>query len=162
LFATDGRPEFWVMTGDEYLVARPESMTLEINEEYHIEGVWDGEEARLYVNGALVGRAAGKGPRRRNELPLVIGGDVDSNGAATRFFSGEINDVRLSNVARYQGEGFTPVDRLAADDETVALLEFGLAYGRLHPDDSGNQAHGTATGDPAIQSPPDSWMVEDW
>ena len=162
LFATDGRPEFWVMTGGEYLVAGPESMKLEINEEYHLAGVWDGAEARLYVNGALVGRVAGKGPRLRNELPLVVGGDVDSNGAATRFFSGEINDVRLSNVARYQGEEFTPPDRLKADDETVALLEFGLAYGRLHPDDSGNQAHGTATGDPAIQSPPDSWMVEDW
>ena len=156
LFTTDGRPEFWLMTGGEYLVAGPDSMTLELNEDYHIAGVWDGAEARLYVNGALVGRAAGKGPRRRNELPLVIGGDVDSNGSATRFFSGEIDDVRLSRVARYQGERFAPPDRLTTDDETVALLEFGRAYGRLHPDGSGNQAHGTATGDPSIQNPPDS------
>ena len=162
LFATDGVPEFWVMIGDEYLVAGSKSTTLQANEEYHIAGVWDGEEARLYVNGVLAGRAAGEGPRRRNELPLVIGGDVDSKGAATRLFSGEINDVRLSKVARYQGERFTLPVRLLADDETIAVLEFGLCYGRLHPDDSGNQAHGTATGDPVIQSPPDSWMVEDW
>ena len=64
LVRTDGVPEFWVMTGGEYLVAGSESMTLQANEEYHLAGVWDGEEARLYVNGELAGRAAGEGPRR--------------------------------------------------------------------------------------------------
>lgn len=161
LFGTDGVPEFWVMTGGKYLVARPDSMTLQSNKEYHLAGVWDGEEARLYVNGELVGRAAGEGPRRRNELPLVIGGDVDAEGTPTRLFSGEINDVRLSNIARYQGDQFEMPARFTADAETVALLEFGISYGRLHPDESRNKAHGSASGDPRIESPPTSWMVED-
>jgi hypothetical protein len=137
-------------------------MTLQANEEYHIAGVWDGEEARLYVNGVLAGRASGEGPRRRNELPLVIGGDVDSSGAPTRHFSGEINDVRLSSVVRYQGDRFDLPKKLSADDDTITLLEFGVSYGRLHPDGSGNRAYGRTKGDPVIQSPPDSWMVEDW
>lgn len=162
LFGTDGVPEFWVMTGGRYLVARPDEMVLALNEEYHLAGVWDGEEARLYVNGELVGRAAGKGPRKRNGLPLIIGGDADASGAATRLFSGEINDVRLSTIARYEGERFEPITRFTNDDETIALLEFGIRYGRLHPDESTNQAHGFETGDPELQSPPRSWMVEEW
>ncbi len=137
---------------------------LALNEEYHLAGVWDGEEARLYVNGVLAGRAAGEGPRQRNGLPLVIGGDADASGAATRLFSGEINDVRLVD-SRHVMRAIVSIFR-SHDSATTTrrsrFLNSGSRYGRLHPDESTNQAHGFETGDPELQSPPRSWMVEEW
>ena len=92
----------------------------------------------------------------------MIGGDVDASGAATRHFSGEINDVRLVE----ESPDIKAIDSIfqrndSADDDTIALLEFGISYGRLHPDESSNQAHGFGPGTQNPE-PPRSWMVEDW
>jgi hypothetical protein len=59
---------------------------------YHIAGVFDGAQARLYLNGDLKGTLAVSAPIDATDLALVIGGDD-----ATRVFNGVIDQVALWN-----------------------------------------------------------------
>ncbi|MCP5521189.1 MAG: immunoglobulin domain-containing protein [Verrucomicrobiales bacterium] len=61
---------------------------------YHIAGVFDGSEARIYLNGDLKGSLAVTAPMDDPALPLVIGGDD-----ATRTFNGTLDQVALWNRA---------------------------------------------------------------
>jgi hypothetical protein len=70
----------------------------------------------------LQGRKQGSGARRVNDLPLVIGADVESGARATSHFDGLIDEVRLSDTARYAGESFEPQRRFEPDERTRLLL----------------------------------------
>ena len=94
------------------------------------------------------------GKRRRNDLPLVIGGDGDANGTPTSVFKGTLDEVRLSASARYSGERFEVPTRFNRDEATVLLYHFDGSYGPYHHDDSGRSAHGTAISDPKIAAHP--------
>ena len=123
IFVSKGRPSFAVHLGDGYVTARA-SETLRAGRWYHVAGVYDGSEVRLYVDGNLVARHSGAGRRKTNALPLVIGGDVGGAGQAMSFFHGEIDDLHLSRGARYSGDRFEPQRRPTADGDTVLLLNF--------------------------------------
>ncbi len=129
LFASAGRPEFSVHLDGAYRRVRGLG-ALPTNRWVHLAGVYDGAELRLYVDGELIDTQAGSGTRKTNNLPLIIGGDVDGNGAATSLFDGRLDELRLSVVARYTGERFTPARRHATDDRTLLLLPFD---GSGHP-----------------------------
>jgi hypothetical protein len=102
---------------------------------------------QLYVDGAL--DASGDGPdgdgsylnnrqtSRPNDPFLVIGAekhDVVSPGTAYR---GWIDEVRLSNVLRYQGSFARPTAQFAPDAATVALYHFDEGSGTSLADSSG-------------------------
>jgi hypothetical protein len=141
LFVSGGRPTFSVHLGDGYVNAEADGPPLSVGTWHHIAGVFDGEEVRILVDGVVRGRAAGSGARRTNDLPLVVGADVDGRGVGTSFFAGRIDEVRLSRGARYADGRATPQRRLADDPATVLLLHFDgespWAY-----DASGSNAHG--------------------
>lgn len=149
-FVSDGRPQFEVFLGNGYVTATSTDSRLEPGRLYHLAGVFDGNEVRLYVDGRRVATTPGSGKRRRNDLPLVIGGDVDANGAPTSVFKGTLDEVRLSASARYSGERFEVPTRFNRDEATVLLYHFDGSYGPYHHDDSGRSAHGTAISDPEI------------
>ena len=134
LFVSRGVPAFSIYLGDGYVSAK--GPKLEVGRWYHVAGVYDGREVRLYVDGREVSSTAGSGVRKTNDLPLVIGGDVDGSGRMTSPFHGELDAVRLSKTARYNGESFAPDRRPRGDADTLLLLNCDEQIGGALFDDS--------------------------
>jgi hypothetical protein len=149
-FGSNGVPEFLIYLGDAYVTVRAPETRLEPGREYHLAGVYDGSEVRFYIDGKLEARLPGSGMRRTNNLPLVIGADVDEFGNPVSFIGGTIDEIRLSRNARYTGEGFKVPRRFEPDPETVLLFHFDGAYGPYHHDASGSDAHAIAVKNPRI------------
>lgn len=106
---------------------------------------YDREKLRFFVNGKPAGELDQPGDITGNDLPLYIGAEPDANGNALSFFQGAVDEVRLSDMARYTEE-FIPEPVHARDDHTLLLLHFdGEAFG-MCPDDSGHGNHGWRVG----------------
>lgn len=125
---------------------------LKTNQWHHMAGVYDGKELRLYVDGVLVDTNERSGKRRTNDLPLLIGADVTGNGGATSHFNGLIDTVRLSKVARYQGEQVMIESLLTSDDDTSLLLNMDVLFGSQTYDQSHNGVHAILHGNPRQQA----------
>ena len=146
LFCSDATLGFTVLLGDGYVAATSEEAVLRAGTWHHVAGVFDGERVCVYLDGKLLATTAGSGKRRRNELPLLIGADTSRSGAPMSHFSGRIDDVRLSKVARYRTEGFTPPQRHTNDADTVLLIPCDTSFGPWTVDLSPNAAHPTRLG----------------
>ena len=146
IFINDGVPEFSVFLGGGYVIAKADSPLLKTDTWHHLAGVCDGTELRLYLDGALIASAEASGKRKRNKLPLIIGGDVMKNRKASSLFAGEIDDVRLSGSALYTGEtAANPSEK--PSPETRLHLKMNEKIGTWFPDSSASRAHAIATGD---------------
>ena len=143
LFISDGRPEFIIHVGGKYLQATAPSPLLQKNKWHVLRGSYDGNEARLYLDGKLIASALGKGRFKDNQLPLIIGGDVTQSGTATSHFHGLIDEIRLSNQALPPGE--------EPADSAILHLTFDEQIGPWYPDVSGNKRHALSTGNVTIQ-----------
>lgn len=114
---------------------------------YHIAGVSDGSEMRLYINGRLVSQRSlilkdVSDPARH----LVIGAERTLDESATyHHFLGLVDEVRISQVARYLHD-FTPERRFDADGDTLALYHCDEGTGNVVHDASGNGHHGNLVG----------------
>lgn len=111
----------------------------------HIAGVFDGKEMRLYVNGKLSAKVAASGKRTTNVLPLYIGADPDAKSQPTQFFTGSVDEVRLSTTARYT-EDFTPAKRFQTDDQTLQLFHCDAMMGPFLPSESKGNRYATKSG----------------
>lgn len=141
LFASDGLAEFTVHLGGRYVAAEAPYKLLE-KRWTHVAGVFDGAAVRLFVDGVQVAERAAKGPRKRNALPLIVGGDVNSRAGADALLRGALDEVRISQVARYTaGEHFEPAQRHVADADTVLLLHMDDDVGPWSFDSSPRHAH---------------------
>ena len=149
-FLSKGKPSFYVHLDGRYAFAESAKPILQPKTWHHLAGVYDGSELRLYLDGALVARDNAGKTRTRNTLPLLIGADVDGNGRPTSPFDGRIDEVRLSSIARYEGENATPERRHESDASTVLLFHFDALQGPWLFDDSSNQAHGSVQGTPRL------------
>ncbi len=146
-FVNNGRPSFSVLIGPSYVEARADRAILDTGRWHHIAGVFDGRETRLYVDGRLVKSVSRSGTRRTNDLPLIIGADVNSNGDATSHFDGRVDSVRLSTGVRYRGEAFAPKRRLASDADTVLLFNMDALVGPWIYDEGKSSAHAMPRGE---------------
>jgi serine/threonine-protein kinase len=112
----------------------------------HLAGVYDGSKMRVFVNGKPQGQPLEVTSKHQaSKLPFVIGGDptTASDDPELRLqspFRGYIDEVRISQVARYDGD-FTPVARFEADRDTVALYHFDEGSGVVAHDSSANGHH---------------------
>ncbi len=149
-FVNNGIPAFYIHIGDSYLNTVADAPLLKTNRWHHLAGVYDGAESRLYLDGQLIKSATRRGKRKRNNLPLYVGADVANNGTPTSFFDGQIDSVRLSKIARYQGPEFTPQRRAKTDPDTLLLLNMDGIVGPWLYDESGKAAHPTLIGDPKL------------
>ena len=137
-FLNNGVPGFDLHLNGRYVSPRWDQ-AIPLNQWTHLAGVYDGKHVSLYVNGRCVQSLEGTGQWTRNRLPLLIGADPDGNGNATRHFSGRIDEVRLSKVARYKGS-FEPSESNPGDTDTVLLLHLDWARGPFLRDDSVSSA----------------------
>ncbi len=129
-FANNGELTYMVhLDGAYHEAAGPKSSPLVKGKWQHIAGVFDGEEIRLYLDGQLIGRKEASGKRTPNNLPFIIGGDVDRRGNVTASLKGQLDEVRLSRGAVYTGESFQPARRLGTTKDTVLYLPMDAAIG---------------------------------
>ena len=102
---------------------------------------------RLFINGRQDGGLATVRPLGNTPLPLYIGGtDISPPGYQQikwdRFTGGLIDEVRISNIARYSiADGFRfqpPHGRFSPDKNTLALWHFDGGRAEWLKDASGN------------------------
>jgi len=115
-----------------------------------LASVWDGTRWNLYVDGVRQPLAPIGFVPVPTKGGLYIGGvPVDKlaghNGDG-RWFTGEIDEVRLSTIARYKDETYSTVERFTHDVDTLALYHFDEGQGTTLKDSSGNKNHGTIEG----------------
>lgn len=107
----------------------------------------DGTEVRFFVNGQFAGNRKFS-PEEIKSSP-VLGADLkksaDGQIVTSNNFKGMIDEVRISNIARY-ADNYTPTDRLEADEHTLALYHFDEAQGDVLKDHSGDGHHGKIHG----------------
>jgi hypothetical protein len=142
-------PIGYVGTTEGYLTL-PAAKPWDWSQWTHLALVFDGQQATLYVNGKPQARKTTDAAPTHNRHPLYVGADPDERGRPSRFFTGAIDEVRLSSAARYD-RPFTPQRVLQRDNDTVLLLHFDQVFGGAFPDDSGRNNHGWGTGQPRIE-----------
>ncbi len=150
IFISNGIPGFSVHLGGAYAHVEPAASSevrVEPGRWTHLAAVFDGEEVRLYVDGESVGTTAARGVRTRNGWPLFIGADPNGRGEPVDFLAGDVDEVRISRVARYRGTKFHPPLGHRTDADTVLLLPFDRDLGPFAIDRSGRTAHGSRVGD---------------
>lgn len=69
---------------------------------HHIAGVYDGNSIKLYIDGVLQSTVSAPGVGVDTNMPLLIGSGYGSRsaGMSQPFFNGQLDEVRLSNIAR--------------------------------------------------------------
>lgn len=144
-FVSGGTPGYIVHLGGRYINATAEQVTLNPGQWYHLAGVYDGTQVRLFLDGQIVSQTQGSGPRTTNALPLMIGADVDQNSQIDSPFDGVIDSVRLSTGAVYT-EPFSPQRELEPQPETLLLFNMDAVQGPFLYDASGKGAHATVRG----------------
>ena len=148
IFISDGRPSFSINLDGKYLVATASSPLLKTDQWHSLAGVYDGKEARLYLDGKLIDSVQGQGKLKDNRLPMMIGSDVGPQGKPNSFFNGLIDHARLTPKALYSGEQMVaPQNR----QDAVIDLRFNENIGPWHPDGSASKAHAMSTGDVNIE-----------
>jgi hypothetical protein len=118
----------------------------------HLAGVFDGKSLTLYVNGQPAANTPAVGKRGVNPLPFYIGANPDARSAPTQYFTGTLDEVRLSSSARYTA-AFTPAAAHVRDAETVYLFHCDAALGSFLPSDTDAPGYGTFTGKPVLTAP---------
>ena len=119
----------------------------------HVASVWTGVRPFLYVNGVRQSvflfvnedfQFSPTGGPFSDTTGITIGATLHSTGPS-RVFNGTIDEVRFSNVARYDRD-FTPVGRFQPDKHTIALYHFDEGEGTRAADASGNGHHASIHG----------------
>ena len=146
IFVSGGTPTFSVHLGGRYANARGPKECLQLDRWYHLAGVFDGSEVRLYLDGVRIAQSPAQGSRRLNGLPLLVGADPDNRGRPMSFFQGQIDEVRITEGVRYVGERFHPKANLNQDEKTQLLLGLNGQIGPFFLDLSRRSAHAFRVG----------------
>ncbi|MEM6377804.1 MAG: fasciclin domain-containing protein [Bacteroidota bacterium] len=100
---------------------------------YHLAYVWDDSTGNVYFDGQLVATHTG-----RTSVPgkmLRLSGNSDQ---PRHSFDGQMDEVRISDVARYTEDFTVPSTEFFVDEHTVALYRFEETDGQVVKDLSGN------------------------
>lgn len=96
----DEHVEFIMHNGKQYLRARSDEPVTK-DASVQLTGVFDGYTVRLHVDQKLQQlQSKWSGTHRASKLPLLIGADPDGGGVPQHLFTGAIEQVRISSVAR--------------------------------------------------------------
>lgn len=133
---------------------------LTIGEWQHVAGVFDGVSMSVFINGARVAStpSTGPGPHYPGFSPVNIGGQ---NSPTFEPFSGYIDEVRVSDIARYTSNFVPSTVEFEPDEHTAILAHFDEGVGSI-TDNAGLQGSDCvidpgvvwATGSPIQSAPP--------
>lgn len=153
-YLDDGWPGFYVRVNDRRVEVRPENEEpLELNRPYHLAGVYDQTEARLYIDGQLVAStpAPAEGKLTRYGFAFTVGAEYGRFGPEKPMF-GWVDEVRLSQGPRYTA-AFTPERRLSPDENTRLLYHMDGKQGHYIFDSSAGENHGELRGEAELVGP---------
>ena len=111
---------------------------------HHVALVWDGSTKKIFLDGVEdVGAEGSVSGTLAPDGAATIGNDGDFN----RVFDGIIDEVRVSNIARYSTT-FVPPTYFNTDGNTIALYHFDEGSGTTVHDSSANGHEGTLINNP--------------
>lgn len=146
------RPYSFEMTTSTqfYLMRIP--FTYEINKWYHVAATYDGATLKYYVNGCLIIQMAATGNLVQNNHLTTIGNSIARLGLQSEQFYGNIDEVRIWNVARTQTEIQTTAINLP-NPTTQTGLKLYYKFSNSYTNLQGNTAfNGTAIGSPTFEA----------
>jgi len=98
---------------------------------HHLAVSHDGTRWRLYVDGQKKADKPGNLPLKAGLSPWVLGGVYSGpGGTVSRWFDGNLDEVRISSGARYTSDVVSPPVRMTVDADTVAA--FDADQGQFH------------------------------
>jgi len=97
-----GRVVWQLNAGDSYSIANGNTNVAD-GQWHHVAGTWDGTNQVIYVDGSQDASRtySGNGQINSTDEPITIGRSIDFGGPG-RYLSGQIDDVRIWNLARSQ------------------------------------------------------------
>ena len=119
---------------------------LTLNTWTHVAASYDGDSSRLFVNGIQVASSYFHGTMNPNfAFPVRIGRLADAGQTQTRYFSGQIDEVRIWNIAKPQAEILAGYNRHISPTSTglVGYWNFNIASGTTVPDQTASGNTGT-------------------
>lgn len=101
LWIYNTRPEIFIQIDSVYYAAEAVSGLLNLNQWYHIAGVFNGSELKFYVNGNLEESVPVSGSiTYLFQNALKIGSDASATDAPdAEFFQGTIDEIRITRIA---------------------------------------------------------------
>ncbi|MEW5759807.1 MAG: LamG-like jellyroll fold domain-containing protein [Candidatus Thermoplasmatota archaeon] len=121
----EGKVNFTIWNGSEYC-SLISDIALEISKWNHVVGTYDGINARVYINGKIVGQ------KWVDKLSLLTGSLNIGSFAGTNSFNGRIDEVRIYNkplsieeISLHYLGGYERYHRIASFDE-LKYLEYIL------------------------------------
>lgn len=146
-----GRPTLWVSTNTGWYFNQHQT-TLQAGQWYHIAATYQNQAIRTFVNGVAATNSSNTG-NLRQDTPLQLGG---FSGYA--FFSGAVDELRLSNVARYTGNFTVPAAAFNPDANTLLLYHFDTGTGQSVIDVSASANNGVLGTTSAAQNSDPLWV----
>jgi len=131
----------WRVEGQKVGRDIPNRYEIPFNQWIHIAGVHDGQNLFLYVNGNLIQSLPYTGNIGTVTDDIVINRHRWASGVSSRL-SGSIDELRISNIARYSSEFTPPNYEFINDDNTLVLFHFN---GNIE-DESSYAVQGTING----------------
>ena len=123
---------------------------IDIDQWHHVAVILDnpGNAMKIYIDGVAQAGGTAGGVPVTNDSPIRIGKQVD--GAESEFFGGVLDEIRISDIVRYQVDFTPPAEPFVTDVNTVALWHFD-EFGSLSIVDASGRGHD------GIWTP---WMLE--
>ncbi|MGE5180169.1 MAG: LamG-like jellyroll fold domain-containing protein [Bacteroidota bacterium] len=116
---------------------------------HHVAATYDGTTWKLYLDGALeASLAVGQPVASTSASPVAIGSALTSTGAASGFFDGALDEVRIWNVARTQAEIIGGLNAEIGGTATGLVGRWGMNedQGAVVASSAGTALNGTVTG----------------
>jgi Ca2+-binding RTX toxin-like protein len=132
---------------------------MNLNEWNHIAMTYDGSNLNLYINGELDSSQAVTGTPFISNHPIKIGKEMDVYGK----FEGEIDEVRIWNVARTEQQIQTNLYNNLTGKETglVGYWNFNEGKGIVATDLSNNINHGIISGATWVETNKETGIITD-
>jgi hypothetical protein len=129
-----------------------------LNTWYHVAVTRDNAgTARIFVNGALLNTSTNTPAPTASSGAFGIGEAAD---AVTEFFPGGLDEIRISNIARYPASFTTQTANFVTDANTVALYHLDEGSGQTLSDASGNGHNGVLGTTPAVEPADPTWSTD--
>ena len=148
----NGRIVLWVRTNQGWQSASHPTV-LQTSVWHHVAAVYNAGSIQLFVNGQASGAATVGNTLTQG--PLVQMGAY----AGYPAFAGALDDVRISNVARYTGSFSVPTAPHAVDANTVDLWRFDEGAGQLTADSAGALNTATLGASSAADAADPTWVT---
>ena len=98
---------------------------------YHVALSRSGSSTKLFLNGVQEGSTYTDSSNYGTTKPIKFAGDY----AGANTFSGHLDELRVSSVARYTADFTAPTGLFQGDADTKLLLHFDGVDGQVHTDD---------------------------